>query len=106
MKPVEQMTDELEVEIKAITKNQRLDAFSMKYYQRFTWKPRKGDYYCIARNDDLVARIVNECDEYFYTKSNMQNEECEADRWEKEKFLEDFGIYRVYLHPAILKQLE
>lgn len=87
-----------------LTQTEKLEALALKYYQQYQWSPKKGDYYTTSRNDLELYLIVNEDDDYFYTKYCNPNYGSDVSCWRKDEFLKDFGINRVYVADWILKE--
>lgn len=80
-----------------LTSNQKLEALANKYYSNQIWNPKKGDYYTSSRNDLELYQIFNEDDKFFYTQYCSDDYGDNSEEWEKEKFLLDFGVNRVYV---------
>jgi hypothetical protein len=84
-----------------LTETQKLRALGAKYYQGLVWQPKAGDYYTTCRFDLELYKIVREDDEHLYTK--YLDRECSEAKWPKAKFLEDFGVKRVWVPEWILE---
>jgi hypothetical protein len=80
-----------------LTYKEKLAAISAKHYQYLKWTPKKGDYYTTVRNDLELYQIVDEDELFLYTKYCNPEKGSEISKWEKDKFLTDFGIHRVYV---------
>lgn len=79
-----------------LTYQQKLAAISAKHYQHLKWTPKKGDYYTSVRNDLELYQIVDEDDQFLYTRY-CNPEKTSISKWVKENFLLEFGIHRVYV---------
>ncbi len=89
---------------------QKLAALAMRFYQHMKWEPKVGDYYCLTR-DDLELFVINRSDgeNFFirnvYAPGQPEGDEL-ADPWPIESFQEGFGDNRVWVHPAVLKNVK
>ena len=91
------------MEFRKLSPEQKLEALSLKHYQKLDWTPKKGDYYTSSRNDLELYRIIDEDDKYFFTTYCDEEREGTPAMWEKDQFLKDFGEHRVFVPDAILK---
>jgi hypothetical protein len=82
--------------------SQKLAAIALKYYDDFKWNPKKGDYYTSTRNDLELYQIVDEGEQFFYTKYCDPKKGIEISEWPKATFLKDFGLKRVFVPDWIL----
>lgn len=87
----------------SLTYQQKLAAISAKYYQHLKWTPKKGDYYTSVRNDLELYQIVDEDETSLYTKYCNPEKNNTISKWEKDKFLLEFGVHRVYVPDWILE---
>lgn len=85
-----------------LTLNQKLEALALKYYEDFQWQPKKGDYYTSSRNDLELYQIVDEGEQFFYTKYCDPKKGNDTSMWPKSTFLKDFGLKRVFVPEWIL----
>lgn len=86
-----------------LTPEQKLSALSLKYFSGLEWNPKKGDYYTTTRDDLELYQIVDETPILFITKYCNPDHGQETSEWVKEEFLEDFGVYRVFVPDTIIK---
>ena len=88
----------------SLTPEEKLQAISLKYYQFYTWIPKKGDYYTSVRNDLELYQIIDEDEEYYYTNYCDPIKQQSISKWKKEEFLDNntFGKYRVFIANWIL----
>lgn len=85
-----------------LTEKQKLYALEFKYYQHHKWEPKKGDYYTTSRSDLELYMIVNEDENFFYTKFCNPSFGDLIENWKKDEFLKDFGICRVFVPDTML----
>lgn len=86
-----------------LTAEEKLLAISTKHYQGLVWTPKQGDYYTTIRNDLELYQVVNVDDSFVYTKYCHPDKGDSISSWERDKFLQDFGMHRVYVPDWILK---
>ena len=80
-----------------LTKEQKLLAIRLKYYDGMEWNPKKGDYYTSSRNDLELYQIVDEDETFFYTNyCNPQQTTPNPAQWPKIDFKKGFGEKRIY----------
>ena len=84
---------------------QKINALANKYYSFAKWKPKNGDYYTNSRADLELYQIVDEDDQYFYTVY-CHVENCQKEKWEKDRFLHYFGIHRVHVPEWIFERIK
>lgn len=85
-----------------LTAQQKLAAMAMRFYDGIVWKPQKGDYYTSSRNDLELYRVVDVRDGKVFTEYCASPGSPVAE-WPEDEFTTDgFGIYRVWVYPAIL----
>lgn len=87
----------------SLTSEQKLSALSLKHWDNLKWKPKKGDYYTSSRDDLELYKIVEETEDYFYTKYCNPEFSDEMQKWPKESFLKEFGVHRVYVPDFLFK---
>lgn len=86
-----------------ITREQKLQAIALKYYDGLEWTPKKGDYYTSCRNDLELYRIVGEDEHYFETNyCNPKQTTPNPAQWPKVDFKKGFGEKRIYVPDFIL----
>lgn len=95
-------TEQSSMEQWELTPDQKLQAVSLRYYQRLEWIPKKGDYYTSSRADLELYQIIDEDDENFYTVYCDPRRGNERSSWKKSEFLQGFGEHRVYVPDTLL----
>jgi hypothetical protein len=90
-------------ELTELTKDQKLLAIRLKYYDCQEWHPKKGDYYTTCRNDLELYQIVDEDENYFYTNYCNPHQKTERpSEWLKVDFKKGFGEKRIFVPDIVL----
>ncbi len=88
------------------TLEQKMSAIAFRFYQKATWTPSVGDYYCLTR-EGLELFVINRTDgENFFIRrvfapGQPEGEEM-ADPWPIASFQQDFGENRVWVPHTFL----
>lgn len=81
-----------------LTRDEKLLAIKLRYYDNLEWIPKKGDYYTSCRNDLELYKIVDEDDNFFMTNyCNPEQTTSNPAQWPKTDFKKGFGEKRIWV---------
>lgn len=86
---------------------QKLAALAFKYYSRYQWEPKAGDYYTTCRDDLELYRVVDVTDTDIITNYCDASRSTGTSTWPRDEFLspDTFGYARVYVPDWIFDKI-